>query len=162
MSAIKTHPIWTYQEKPVNSLEDFPKGTYGFIYEVLHKVSGMKYIGKKVLFFERNKVLGKRALEELKQERKDKGLRGRTPLKKKVISESDWKTYYGSQNEIKELVTNGQPEDFTRTILQLVPKKKLLTYYENKWLFSKEVIEPGSKYLNNSVEGRYFRKDFEV
>ncbi len=99
-----TYPSWTYQGRIFNDISDFPEGTYGFIYEVFHKPSGLKYLGKKVLRFERNKRLGKRALEALKEERKAKGIGGRTPLKQKVITESDWKDYYGSHPKIKQLV----------------------------------------------------------
>ena len=88
-------PTWTYKGRLVNEISDMPEGTYGFIYQTTHKASGKKYIGKKVLFFERNKRLGKRALEALREERKAKGLRGRVPLKQKVITESDCKRRNG-------------------------------------------------------------------
>lgn len=154
------HTTWLYDNNPIVNIEGMPEGTYGFIYEVTHIPTGKKYIGKKVLFFERNKKLGKRALEALKEERKAKGIGGRTPLKQKIVSESDWKNYYGSQKEILELVKEGNQEEFKREILQFVPNKKLLTYYENKLLFSLEVIEGDNGYINDNIEGRYFRKDF--
>ena len=46
-----------------------PQDTYGFIYLVTHIPTNRKYIGKKVLYFERNVKLGKRELNELKVER---------------------------------------------------------------------------------------------
>jgi len=138
-----TNPTWTYQGRIFNNITDFPEDTYGFIYEVFHKPTGLKYIGKKVLFFERNKRLGKKALEELRQERKAKGIGGRVPLKQKVITESDWKDYYGSHPEIKKYVKESTDlrKDFERKILDLVPNKKLLTYYECKHLFINDVLE---------------------
>lgn len=154
------HPLWLYKENPITSIEDMPDGTYGFIYQVTHTPTGKKYIGKKVLYFERNKKLGKKELEILKEERKQKGLRGKTPTKKKVITESDWKTYYGSQKEILELVKQGKTEDFTREILQYVPNKKQLTYFECKLLFKKEVLESDNLYINDNILGKFFRKDF--
>ena len=69
-----TEPIWAYDGKLITEISDMPEGTYGFIYEVTHLETKQKYIGKKVLFFERNKRLGKRALEALRLERKAKGL----------------------------------------------------------------------------------------
>ena len=50
-----TVPSWTYKGHIVDDISDMPKGTYGFIYETKHIPSGKKYLGKKVLFFERNK-----------------------------------------------------------------------------------------------------------
>ena len=133
-----TLPTWTYKGLLITTIDDMPKGTYGFIYKVVHKTSGKKYIGKKVLYFERNKRLGKRALEALKEERAKKGIKGRVPLKQKVITESDWKDYYGSHAEIKKLLEKDGPMSFTKQILSYVKSKKELTYYECKELLKKE------------------------
>lgn len=155
-----TQLTWIYQNKNITSIEDMPEGTYGFIYQVTHLPTEKKYIGKKVLYFERNKKLGKKELEALKEERKAQGLRGPTPTKKKVITESDWKTYYGSQKEILELVKEGSQEEFKREILQYTPNKKHLTYYECKYLFINEVLETRNNYINDNILAKFFRKDF--
>lgn len=157
-----TMPSWTYKGRLVTEINDMPEGTFGFIYETTHKPSGKKYIGKKVLFFERNKRLGKRALEALREERKAKGLRGRVPLKQKVITESDWKDYHGSHKDILKLLKEEGREGFERKILCYVPTKKLLTYYECKYLFIKEVLEQDSLFINDNVLGKFYRKDFEL
>jgi hypothetical protein len=141
-----------------------PKGTYGFIYEVIHKPTDTRYIGKKVLYFERNKRLGKRALEELRLDRKAKGIGGRTPLKQKVVTESDWKSYYGSQKEILAISKkDNAQENWEKRILEFVPNKKLLTYYETKHLFINNVLEDEySSHINDNVLGKFYRKDFKV
>ncbi len=157
-----TQPTWNYKGLPVLSVETMPEGTYGFIYEVLHIPTGRKYLGKKVLYFERNKKLGKRELAALREERKAKGIGGRVPAKKKVIKESDWQTYYGSQKEILELVKNGKQEDFRRNILQYVSNKKQLTYFECKHLFINEVLESRNNYINDNILGKFYRKDFDI
>ena len=156
-----TLPTWNYQGRMVTEISDMPDGTYGFIYETKHIPSGIKYIGKKVLFFERNKRLGKRALEALRLERKEKGIGGRTPAKQKIITESDWKDYHGSHKDILKLVKEGTPQDFSRTILQFVSSKKLLTYYECKYLFINEALETQGIYINDNVLGKFYRKDFK-
>jgi len=156
-----TLPSWSYQGRLITEISDMPEGTYGFIYEVKHKPSGLKYIGKKVLYFERNKRLGKRALEALREERKAKGIGGRVPLKQKVITESDWKDYYGSHEKIKELVKTTDPMDWEKKILSFVPNKKLLTYYEAKELFKYGILEDRqSNYINDNILGKFYRKDF--
>lgn len=158
-----TNPTWTYQGRYFNDISDFPEDTYGFIYEVFHKPSGLKYLGKKVLRFERNKKLGKRALQALKEERKAKGIGGRTPLKQKIITESDWKDYYGSHPKIIKLVKESVDlrADFEKKILDFVPTKKLLTYYECKHLFINDVLETYShQYINDNILGKFYRKDF--
>lgn len=151
---------WTYQDRLITEISDMPEGTYGFIYEVVHTPTAQKYIGKKVLFFERNVKLGKRELEALKEERKAAGIGGRVPQKKKVIKESDWKTYYGSHPIIKKLVKESPPDEFTRRILCFCKNKKHLTYYETKYLFINEVLENRNNYINDNVLGKFYRKDF--
>ena len=155
-----TIPGWKYKSKYITDISDMPEGCYGFIYETFHIPTGKKYIGKKVLFFERNKKLGKKALAALKEERKAKGIGGRTPLKQKVITESDWKDYYGSHKDILKYVKEGTPYDFNRKILCFVPNKKLLTYFECKYLFINEVLEQEDVYINDNVLGKFYRKDF--
>jgi len=152
--------MWLYQNKVIKSIEQMPDGTYGFIYQVTHLPTNKKYIGKKVLYFERNVKLGKKELESLKEERKAKGIGGRTPAKKKVVKESDWRTYYGSQTEIKELVIKGKESDFKREILKFVDNKKHLTYYECKYLFIYEVLENNQEYINDNILAKFYSRDF--
>ena len=145
--------MWLYKDKEIKELTDMPEPTpFGFIYEVTHLPTGRKYLGKKQLISITNKPLGKKELAALTDKRASK--------KKKVTKESDWKTYYGSHSEIKQLIKEGKQLEFSREILIFVPTKKLLTYYENKFLFINEVIEPHTNYINDNIEGRYFKKDF--
>ena len=145
--------MWLYQNKEVLSLEDLPQDTYGFIYIVTHLPSGKSYIGKKSLFHNVKKKLTKKQLAEQTG-------RGRKPTTEVIQTESDWKTYYGSAKPILDLIKEGKQEEFTREILQLVPNKKLLTYYECKYLFMLGVIEQPDGYFNDNILGKFFRKDF--
>ena len=158
-----TTATWSYQGRVITSIEDMPKGTYGFIYEVIYKPTDTRYIGKKVLYFERNKRLGKKALNALMEERAEKGVRGRVPLKQKVVSESDWVSYFGSQKEILTLSKEDNAgENWEKRILQFVPNKKLLTYYETKYLFKNGILEDkDSSHINDNILGKFFRKDFD-
>jgi len=145
--------MWLYKEKVINSIEDMPQDTFGFIYIVTHKPSGKSYIGKKSLFHNIKKKLTKKELAEQTGP-------GRKSATKVVAKESDWKTYYGSAKPILELIKGGKQEEFTREILQLVPNKKLLTYYECKYLFKYGVLENPDGYFNDNIQGRFFTKDF--
>ena len=158
-----TTATWTYQGRVITSISDMPEDTYGFIYEVTYKPTGVKYIGKKVLYFERNKRLGKKALNALREERAEKGLRGRVPIKQKIVSESDWVDYFGSQKEILTLSKEDNAgENWEKRILQFVPNKKLLTYYETKYLFKHAILEDkDSTHINDNILGKFFRKDFD-
>jgi hypothetical protein len=134
--------MWLYKGKVIESIEEMPKNTFGFIYEVIYNPTGDKYLGKKVLQFNRK-------LPPLKGQKR----------KRKVVKESDWKTYYGSHQTIKQLLKEGKQEEFSREILQFVPTKKLLTYFECKYLFIKEVLEHG-EYINDNILAKFYRKDF--
>ena len=163
MKHMPTTATWSYQGRVITSIEDMPEGTYGFIYEVIYKPTDTRYIGKKVLYFERNKRLGKKALEALKEERAEKGLRGRVPLKQKVVTESDWISYFGSQKEILALSKEDNTgKNWEKRILQFVSSKKLLTYYETKYLFKNGILEDKySTHINDNILGKFFRKDFD-
>ena len=144
---------WLYQGEEISSIEGFPPLTYVFIYIVTHLPSGKSYIGKKSLFHNVKKKLTKKQLVEQTG-------RGRKPTTEIIQKESDWKTYYGSAKPILDLIKEGKQEEFTREILQLVPNKKLLTYYECKYLFMLGVIEQQDGYFNDNILGKFFRKDF--
>jgi len=144
--------MWLYQNKEIKELTDMPEGSFGFIYEVTHLPSGRKYLGRKQLISVTKKVLGKKELAWITDKRASK--------KKTVIKETDWKTYHGSHPEIKQLIKEKKQSEFTREILIFVSTKKQLTYYEDKYLYMKGVIEPGSIYFNDNISGRFFKKDF--
>ena len=145
--------MWLYQDKIIEKIEDFPKDTVGFVYLTTHIPSGKKYLGKKSLFYNIKKKLTKKELAEQSGP-------GRKPTTKTTKKESDWKTYYGSAKPIVELIKDGKQSDFTRDILQLAFDKKILTYLENKYLFTYEVLEHPEIWINDNIEGRYFTKDF--
>ena len=145
--------MWLYQNKEIHSLEDLPQNTYGFIYISIHQPTGKSYIGKKSLFHNVKKKLTKNQLAEQTG-------RGRKSITEIISKESDWKTYYGSAKPILDLIKEGKQEEFTREILQLVTNKKLLTYYECKYLFMLGVIEKPDGYFNDNILGKFFRKDF--
>ena len=133
---------WFYKDNKIESIEDMPEGVFGFVYEVHHITTGKKYIGKKQL-------ISNRTLPPLKGEKK----------KRKVSKESNWKDYYGSQTEIKQLVKESQSlQEFDRRILRYCFSKKELTYREIEEQVLHRVLEDDS-YLNNNISGKYFRKD---
>jgi len=145
---------WYYKGEAMTSVEDFPPLTFGFVYRVIHEPTGKIYIGKKVLQFNRKAKLTKRDLALYE------GQSGRKPSYKRVVKESDWKTYYGSHKEILALIKDGKEDDFKREILTCVTTKKLLTYEETKALFLYEVLIKPDKYFNDNILGKFFRKDF--
>ena len=139
---------WLYRNKEINEISDLPNNAFGFVYQTTHLPTNKKYIGKKSLMYNLKKKLGK----------KEKALwegKGRPPMYKRVLKESDWKNYYGSHSFIKE----ANEEDLTREILEIAYHKKELTYLECKYQFTLGVLESRS-YLNDNILGKFFDKDF--
>jgi hypothetical protein len=146
---------WLYKGSTIEGISQFPENTYGFVYIVTHTPTNKSYIGKKVLYHNKKTKLGKKEIATQTGP-------GRKPTTKIVTKESDWKTYYGSEIEIKKLLAEGKHNEFERVILKLVDNKKLLTYFEVKYQFIYEVLEHPNDWFNNNILGKFFSKDFLV
>ena len=128
---------WLYDGKVFES-EDI-KDYFGFCYILTDFENGKQYIGRKYFY----------------SVRKKKGIR------KKVRSESDWKSYYSSSKKIQQMVLESGPNRFKREILSLYKKKGQVNYNETKLLFQHNVLEAvdeyGKKlYYNENIMNRYF------
>lgn len=145
---------WLYEGKEIQNIEDLGDNIFGFIYITTHLPSSKKYLGKKSLFYNIKKKLTKKELAEQTGP-------GRKPTTTIVQKESDWKKYYGSEEFIKQKIKENKQEEFTREIIQLVPNKKLLTYYECKYQFVYGVLE-SEDWLNTNVLGKFYSKDFAL
>ena len=109
---------WKYKGKPFTS-DDIGEWI-GFVY-LLTDPKGKKYVGKKLF-------VSKRKLPPLK---------GKT-RRRTTIKESDWKTYYGSSEEVNRLVE--EQTEFQREILHLCKTKGELSYLEAKEQFDRNVL----------------------
>lgn len=125
---------WLYNKEPVNEI---PEGTYSFVYLITNLTSGRKYIGKKLFWFTKTKMI--------------KG------KKKKVKSESDWKEYWSSSEEVKKDVELLGKENFIREILHMCPNKGTASYFEAKEQMINEVLEYPDKWYNGQIQCRVHR-----
>jgi hypothetical protein len=135
-----------------NSIEDFPPNTVGFIYKIVNVVNGKFYIGRKVIFNNTNKVLTKKEIAEWNKP-------GRVPRKKKVVKESDWLSYHGSNKLINQERKDLGDNIFSREILKVCYTKKQLTYWEVYYQMQYDVLRVDS--YNDNIQGRFYRKDVE-
>jgi hypothetical protein len=132
--------MWLYKGEEFNDAEGY-KDFIGFVYLITDNANGKKYVGKKLLW-------SKRKLKPLKGQRR----------KRTVIKESDWKTYYGSNDEIKTLVETVGPERFKREILYFCKTKGELSYKEAKEQFDREVLFKPDEYYNGIIHCRVSRR----
>ena len=130
---------WLWEGNHIKD-EEVPENAVGFIYMIQHIPTGKYYIGKKNLF-------SKRTLPPLKGMKR----------KRKVIKESDWKSYMSSNQWIKE-EASADITSFKKKILQFCYSAKSLTYYELYWQFKYNVLADENS-LNDNLLGKFFRKD---
>jgi hypothetical protein len=130
---------WVYKGKEVLSTDSMPDGAVGFVYEVTYLKEGKKYIGKKIL--------------EVK--RKLPPLKGKKRVRR-IVKESDWKKYYGSNEEIKKLISEGGEGQFKREILEFAFSKVQLTYLETRYQFDRRVLERDD-YFNSNILGKFYK-----
>lgn len=124
---------WQYNG---NDYEGPSKELEGFVYLITNITNEKKYIGKKHFW----------------TRRKDPKT-GRRKTK-----ESDWKSYYGSCDELKSDLKIIGKENFKREILYLCPHKKSMSYYETYEQFKRNVIMDET-YYNTNIEGKYFSSE---
>jgi hypothetical protein len=130
--------MWYYKGKEFTS-EDI--GDYvGFVYVLTNLSTNKKYIGKKTL-------ISKRRLPPLKGQKR----------RRTKIVESDWKTYYGSNDEIKTLVENSGGDLFHREILHLCKGKGEMSYLEMKEQVEREVLLKPDEYYNGIIQVKIHR-----
>lgn len=129
---------WLYEGKPFSS--DDIDGNAGFVYEITDTLNGKKYIGKK-------KLSSTRTLKPLKGQKR----------KRRVVSESDWESYYGSSEEVKALVEEFGTQRFTRKILRLCKTTAETSYYELKEQVMNDVLLKPDEYYNAFVGGKIHR-----
>ena len=132
---------WTYKGTTFSS--DDIDSFFGYVYCITNLQSGKKYIGRKY-FTQRRKPRGG---------------------KRRVTSESDWKKYYGSSDELKSDVKRLGKENFKREIISLHESLGKVNYEETRQLFLNnvltEALDDGTPaYYNSNILGRYMKKDY--
>ena len=146
--------MWVYNNKIINNINDFESGTFGYIYRITNLITGKEYIGKKQLESKTNVKLGKKEKAALPTQR------GRTPSKKLVVKESNWKEYWGSCKPLLEDIKKLGPEKFKREILMLCYNKKMLIYWEVSYQIKEDVLLRDT--YNETILSHYYKKDFIV
>ena len=127
---------WIYQNTTVTEL---PVDCVGFVYLITNNLSGKKYIGKKLAKF------SKTTYKVVKQKN---GIKKKKKIRSKV--DSDWLTYYGSNEQLnKDVQTHGK-ENFTREILYYCKSKAECSYIEAREQFSNRVLE-STDYYNGQI-----------
>ena len=132
---------WIYEGEPFTT--DDIGDQFGFVYRNTNLQTGKQYIGRKYFW----------------QKRKPRG------GKRRVTTESDWKRYYGSSDELtadRKLLGN---QLFKREIISTHPTGGKVNFEETRQLFLNNVLTESltdgtPAYYNSNILGRYYRKDY--
>lgn len=115
-----------------------PSKAQGFIYIITHLPTSKKYIGRKLL---------------TKAHRRQKN--------KKVIRtrvESDWREYWSSSPEVKQLVEQEGTDNFVREVLVFADTKGQLNYLEEKFLYCVGALE-SENWLNSNIRSKMYKRN---
>jgi len=113
---------WIYRGEIVENIGNY----VGFVYMITCLQTNKKYIGKKNFYFS-----------------KTKQIKGK---KKRFKIESDWKEYFGSNDELNNHVNNFGENQFKREILRFCESKGEMSYFEAKYQFQYDVLESDNFY----------------
>jgi hypothetical protein len=130
---------WLYDG---NEFDELPEQFYGFVYLITNNTTGKRYIGKKLFYSQKQRqVKGK---------------------KKKYKVESDWKDYYGSNDELLKDIESAGQDSFTRKILRLCKTKGECSYFEAKYQFEYDVLLNPDLFYNTWIMCKIHRKHLKL
>lgn len=129
-------PPWIFNNKEINSYEDMPEGTIGFVYRIENKTTGKYYIGRKTVAGIKKKKLTKK--EKLFPEN------NRKTFKREFSETKGWQNYFGSNTVLKDEVKKGH--EVVRTILVFCFSKAQITLEETKHILCGGALEDKDSY----------------
>lgn len=131
--------MWVHDSGEVTSI---PDGSYGFVYKIINTETNRQYIGKKLFYsMKQRQVKGK---------------------KKKYKAESDWKEYYGSNEQLLADVEALGKDKFERRILKFCKNKGECSYYEAKYQFELDVLLYPELFYNVWIMCKIHRKHLQL
>ena len=128
--------VWLYEQKQIETL---PDDCVGFVYLITNNITGRRYIGKKLAKFSKTTY----RVVKLKN-----GNKKRKKIKSKI--DSDWQTYFGSNDQLNKDIAELGSDNFTREILFYCTSKASCSYIEAREQFNHRVLE-SDDYYNGQI-----------
>ena len=131
--------MWIHDEGEVTAI---PDGCYGFVYKITNTETNKQYIGKKLFYASKQRqVKGK---------------------KKRFKVESDWKDYFGSNDQLLTDIEVLGKDKFQRHILRFCKNKGECSYYEAKYQFELDVLLFPELFYNVWIMCKIHRKHLQL
>jgi hypothetical protein len=124
---------WIYNGDIVEEIGNY----IGFVYMITNLRTNKRYIGKKNFYFS-----------------KTKQIKGK---KKRFKVESDWRDYFGSNDELNHHVNTIGETQFKREILRFCASKGEMSYFEAKYQFQYDVLE-SDQFYNSWISCKIHKK----
>lgn len=128
---------WLYKGSELTE-ELIPEKAQGFIYIITYLPTKQKYIGRKLL-------------TKAHRRQKDKKI-----IRSRV--ESDWREYWSSSPDVKQLVEEQGTDNFVREILVFAQSKGQLNYLEEKFLYCVGALE-SDIWLNSNIRSKMYKRN---
>ena len=131
--------MWIYKDREITEIE---ANMVGFVYCITNLKTSRQYIGKKIF-----------------QNKKTKVVKGK---RKKILTESDWYSYYGSNAELIADVEQQGAGSFKREILHFCMSRTELSYMEAREQFMRDVLRHPDKFYNAWTSCKINRKQLSA
>lgn len=157
---------WTFKGRPIRTKKDMPEDVFGFIYMITNISKGKFYIGEKRLFHVTNPAISKTKYDFLKKQgepvtktkHKKKSKRGAPHWiykRKNVKTETNWKDYTGSSEELNADIESG--DTIERRIICFTMSKKEHTFREIEQIIKHDCLTIEScRCYNKNILGKFF------
>lgn len=127
--------MWLYNNVPFT--DEMINDYTGFVYIITNLLTGRQYVGQKLFWTPKIKTI--------------KG------KKKRIKVVSDYKDYFGSNDELKQHVIEHGPENFKREIIHLCLSKGEQNYIEMREQIDRRVLEKPELFYNAFIGGKIHR-----
>lgn len=115
----------------ITEITEIPDNPFGMVYVITHIETGKFYIGKKQMVSLKTKP----------------PLKGKS-RKRKLLVESNWKSYTSSSNEVNSDIEKYGKNKFKFEIIRFCNSKSEMAYYEAKEQFARDALLKKDSYNN--------------
>jgi len=135
---------WLYNGEVFTGTEEILRKYAAFVYIIRNLTESKSYYGKKRIWFVQHK----------------RKIRRRNRIK--LVKESDWRTYWGSNDKLKSDIEKYGEQNFSREILRFCSRLSEANYWELKYQVDNDVLFYPDRFYNSYIGSRISRKQLGI